>query len=128
MPGASYDRQSGKERTAVTKKVNKVTLLLRVLVSVYVLYLAYGLIKDYAAASNQMLSLAAIIVFIAGGGLILVTSAYKLITKDYDDGSEEDEGQQEPEQTESAGGEEPIGQGQAAGEADGQRVDQDGLR
>lgn len=63
------------------------------LVSAYVLYLAYGLIKDYGAASNQMLSLAAIIIFVIGGGLILATSAYKLITKDYDDGSEEDEDQ-----------------------------------
>lgn len=67
------------------KKDHKVTLSLRVLVSVYILYLAYGLIKDYGTATNQMVSLAAIIVFIAGGGLILVTSGYKLITKDYDD-------------------------------------------
>lgn len=62
------------------------------LVSAYVLYLAYGLIKDYGTASNQMLSLVAIIIFVIGGGLILATSAYKLITKDYDDGSEEEEG------------------------------------
>lgn len=75
---------------ALTKKVNKVTLLLRVLVSVYVLYLAYGLITDYGTATNQMLSLAAIVIFVAGGGLILAHSAYKLITKDYDDGSGDD--------------------------------------
>ncbi len=65
------------------------------LVSAYVLYLAYGLIKDYGTASNQMLSLAAIIIFVIGGGVILATSAYKLITKDYDDGSEEEESRTE---------------------------------
>ena len=36
----------------------------------YVLYLAYGLIKDYGTATNQMLSLAAIAIFVVGGGLI----------------------------------------------------------
>lgn len=71
-------------------KVNKVTLLLRALVSAYILYLAYGLIKEYETASNQTLALVAIIVFVVGGGLIFAISAYKLIKKDYDDGSEED--------------------------------------
>lgn len=100
-------------------KVNKVTLLLRALVSAYILYLAYGLIKDYETASNQTLALVAIIVFVAGGGLIFAISAYKLIKKDYDDGSEEDKqpeaenvvdienrqdaGQQEEQPTEEAG-------------------------
>lgn len=83
------DLRKEREET-LTKKVNKVTLLLRALVSVYVLYLAYGLIKDYGTATNQMLSLAAIAIFVVGGGLILAHSAYKLITKDYDDGSEDD--------------------------------------
>ncbi len=86
-----YQESADKERGGgEMKKVNKVTLLLRALVSVYVLYLAYGLIKDYGTATNQMLSLAAIAIFVVGGGLILAHSAYKLITKDYDDGSEDD--------------------------------------
>lgn len=100
------------------------------LVSVYVLYLAYGLIKDYGTATNQMLSLAAIIVFVIGGGLILAMSAYKLITKDYDDGSEEDDGQQEPEmaaQIESTESTESVEQGQMAEKADEQGADQDSL-
>ena len=43
-----YQESADKERGGgEMKKVNKVTLLLRALVSVYVLYLAYGLIKDY---------------------------------------------------------------------------------
>lgn len=33
---------------------------------------------------------AAIAIFVVGGGLILAHSAYKLITKDYDDGAEDD--------------------------------------
>lgn len=79
-----------KERALLTKKVNKSTLLLRAVVSVYLLYLAYELIRDYSTATNQMVSLAAIILFIVAGGLILAVSAYQLITKKYDDGSEDD--------------------------------------
>jgi hypothetical protein len=83
----------------LTNKVNKVTLLLRVLVSVYVLYLAYGLIKDYGTAENPTLSLVAIVIFVIGGGLILISSGYKLAKGDYDDGSGEQEQTSEDEET-----------------------------
>lgn len=96
------------------------------LVSAYVLYLAYGLIKDYGTASNRMLSLVAIIVFVIGGGLILATSAYKLITKDYDDGSEEE---QAPETENTVYVESGTATGQQEGqpkeEADAQSLDED---
>ncbi|RKI84354.1 hypothetical protein D7V83_05775 [bacterium 0.1xD8-71] len=85
-----------KERALLTKKVNKATLILRMVVSGYLLYLAYELIRDYGTADNQMLVLGAVILFIVAGGLIFAVSAYQLITKKYDDGSEDDE---QPEQT-----------------------------
>lgn len=106
---------SEKERTVLTKKVNKATLLLRALVSVYILYLAYGLMKDYGTAENQMVSLVAIIVFVAGGGLILASSAYKLIKGDYDDGSmDEEEPVREIETSKEEQSAEDAGAGQEA--------------
>lgn len=93
--------KSEKGRISLTKKISKTTLLLRSLVSVYVLYLAYELIRDFEIAQNKMVSLAAIILFVIGGGLILGTSAYKLAKGDYDDGSGEDE-TQEPQDIEES--------------------------
>lgn len=78
-----------KERALLTKKVNKATLVLRMVVSIYLLYLAYELVRDYGTATNQMVSLVAVIVFVAAGGLLLAVSGYQLITKKYDDGSED---------------------------------------
>lgn len=65
----------------------KIGLTLRILVSVYVLYLAYGLIQGFgeAAGSDRIFIAAAIVIFIAAGGAILIVSAKKLIRKEYAD-------------------------------------------
>lgn len=103
---------------------------MRVLVSVYVLYLAYGLIKDYGTATNQMLSLAAIIIFVIGGGFILLSSGYKLAKGDYDDGSEEDDEEQGTEiavRDEGVENVESVEEPQSAEDENGRNVDKDGL-
>lgn len=71
----------------------KVGLSLRILVSAYVLYLAYGLIQGYGdAAGNDRIFIAiAIIVFVASGGAILILSVKKLIRKEYMDAEGETE-------------------------------------
>ena len=65
----------------------KIGLTLRILVSAYVLYLAYGLIEGFGeTAGNDRIFIAiAIIVFIVAGGAILILSAKKLIRKEYVD-------------------------------------------
>lgn len=65
----------------------KVGLTLRILVSAYVLYLAYGLIRGFGetAGNDRILIAAAIVVFVAAGGAILILSAKKLIKKEYVD-------------------------------------------
>ena len=65
----------------------KVGLTLRVLVSAYVLYLAYGLIQGFGETTgNDRIFIAiAIVVFVAAGGAILIISAKKLIKKEYVD-------------------------------------------
>ena len=65
----------------------KVGLTLRILVSVYVLYLAYGLIQGFGetAGNDRIFIAAAIVIFIAAGGAILIVSAKKLIRKEYVD-------------------------------------------
>lgn len=65
----------------------KVSLSLRILVSVYVLYLAYGLICDFGktVGSYRILIGAAIVIFVLAGGAILLHSAVKLFRKDYVD-------------------------------------------
>ena len=76
----------------------KVGLTLRILVSVYVLYLAYGLIQGFGetAGNDRIFIAAAIVIFIAAGGAILIVSAKKLIRKEYADadGQAEDEEEQ----------------------------------
>ena len=76
----------------------KVGLTLRILVSVYVLYLAYGLIQGFGetAGNDRIFIAAAIVIFIAVGGAILIVSAKKLIRKEYADadGQAEDDEEQ----------------------------------
>lgn len=71
----------------------KLSLTLRMLVAAYVLYLAYGLIRDFGknVGTDRYLIGAAIIIFVAAGGALLILSARKLIRKEYID-AEEDEG------------------------------------
>ena len=75
----------------------QVGLTLRVVVALYVLYLAYGLIQGFGETSgNDRIFIAiAIIVFIAAGGAILFFSGRKLIRKEYIDAEEDiDEGKE----------------------------------
>ncbi len=68
----------------------KVGLTLRIVVAVYVLYLAYDLIQGFGETSgNERIGIAiAIIIFLAGGGAILLFSVKKLIRKEYMDADE----------------------------------------
>ncbi|MDE6404175.1 MAG: hypothetical protein K2M20_00820 [Lachnospiraceae bacterium] len=76
----------------------RVGLTLRILVSVYVLYLAYGLIQGFGdtTGNDRIFIAAAIVVFVAAGGAILILSAKKLIKKEYvdADGQTEDDEEQ----------------------------------
>lgn len=69
----------------------KVGLTLRILVAAYVLYLAYGLIQGFGeTAGNERIFIAiAIVIFLIGGGAILILSARKLIRKEYVDADED---------------------------------------
>lgn len=71
----------------------KVGLSLRVLVSAYVLYLAYGLIRGFGdVTGNDRIFIAiAIVVFVAAGGAILILSVKKLIKKEYENADEQTE-------------------------------------
>ncbi len=69
----------------------KVGLTLRILVAVYVLYLAYGLIQGFGetTGNDRILIAIAIGIFLVAGGAILILSAKKLIRKEYVDADEE---------------------------------------
>lgn len=71
----------------------KVGLTLRIIVAVYVLYLAYGLIRDFGknTGNDRIFIAIAIAVFVIAGGAILILSAKKLIRKEYIDANEETE-------------------------------------
>ena len=86
----------------------KVGLTLRILVAVYVLYLACGLIKGLGETSgnDRILIGAAIVVFLAAGGAILFFSGKKLIRKEYRDADENTESTENTQSTESAEDEE----------------------
>lgn len=68
----------------------RVGLTLRVVVALYVLYLAYGLIQGFGETSgnDRILIAIAIIIFIVAGGAILFFSGRKLIRKEYVDAEE----------------------------------------
>ncbi len=81
----------------------QVGLTLRVVVALYVLYLAYGLIQGFGETSgNDRIFIAiAIIIFIAAGGAILFFSGRKLIRKEYinaEEGSGDEEKEDESEE------------------------------
>lgn len=69
----------------------KAGLMLRILVAVYVLYLACDLIRGFGetAENNRIFIAAAIVFFLIGGGAILILSAKKLIRKEYIDANED---------------------------------------
>lgn len=71
----------------------KVGLTLRIVVAVYVLYLAYGLIQDFGknTGNDRIFIAIAIAIFLVAGGAILILSAKKLIRKEYVDANEEAE-------------------------------------
>lgn len=77
----------------------QVGLTLRIVVALYVLYLAYGLIQGFGETSgNDRIFIAiAIVIFIAAGGAILFFSGRKLIRKEYIDAEEDtgDEGKED---------------------------------
>lgn len=70
----------------------KVSLTLRILVAGYVLYLAYGLIRGFGetAGNERILIAVAIVVFLIGGGGILLLSVKRLIRKEYADAGEDE--------------------------------------
>lgn len=82
----AVDDTNGNRRNGDTK----VGLTLRVLVAVYVLYLAYGLIQGFGETSgnDRIFIAAAIVIFVIAGGAILILSAKKLIRKEYVDADE----------------------------------------
>lgn len=96
---SDVQQASGGEDGKGKKKYSdtKVGLTLRILVSAYVLYLAYGLIQGFGetAGNNRIFIAAAIIVFVAAGGAILILSAKKLIRKEYADAEEQTEDDEE---------------------------------
>lgn len=69
------------------KQATKAGLMLRALVAVYVLYLAYDLLRGIYAGQqdHRGLILAAVIVFLGGGGAILVSSLVSLAKGNYAD-------------------------------------------
>ena len=69
----------------------QVGLTLRVVVALYVLYLAFGLIQGFGETSgnDRILIAIAIIIFIVAGGAILFFSGKKLIRKEYMDAGDE---------------------------------------
>lgn len=81
------DEETGNRRKGDTK----VGLTLRILVAVYVLYLAYGLIQGFGETSgNDRIFIAiAIAIFVVAGGAILILSGRKLIRKEYVDADED---------------------------------------
>lgn len=86
----------------------QVGLTLRVVVALYVLYLAYGLIQGFGETSgnDRILIAIAIIIFIAAGGAILFFSGRKLIRKEYIDATQDIEDDAEDESAEAVDEEE----------------------
>ena len=88
--GGDNNRRSGDTQVGLT---------LRVVVALYVLYLAYGLIQGFGETSgnDRILIAIAIIIFIVAGGAILFFSGRKLIRKEYMDAEEDagDEGKED---------------------------------
>lgn len=86
----------------------QVGLTLRVVVALYVLYLAYGLIQGFGETSgNDRIFIAiAIIIFIAAGGTILFFSGRKLIRKEYIGAAQDIEDDAADESAEAEAGEE----------------------
>lgn len=86
---ADVQNTSGAEAEKKDQKYRdtKIGLTLRILVSVYVLYLAGGLIQGFGktAGTERIFIAAAIVIFLAAGGAILILSAKKLIRKEYVD-------------------------------------------
>lgn len=80
------------------KKVSKGTLVIRAMVAVYLLYLAYGLVQDYGTSQNKAVIGFAIIVFALCGGVILLMSLRSLARREYDDGETTQEQHEEEEQ------------------------------
>ena len=80
--GGDNNRKSGDTQVGLT---------LRVVVALYVLYLAYGLIQGFGETSgnDRILIAIAIVIFIAAGGAILFFSGRKLIRKEYVEADEE---------------------------------------
>lgn len=88
------DKENGNTGSSHKKSGDtRVGLTLRILVSAYVLYLAYGLIRGFgeAAGNDRIFIAVAIVVFVAAGGAILIFSAKKLIRKEYVDADGEKE-------------------------------------
>ena len=85
--GGNNNRKSGDTQVGLT---------LRVVVALYVLYLAYGLIQGFGETSgNDRIFIAiSIIIFVVAGGAILFFSGRKLIRKEYID-AEENTGEEE---------------------------------
>lgn len=79
------------------KKVSKGTLVIRAMVAVYLLYLAYGLVQDYGVSRNKVVIGLAIIVFALCGGMILLMSLRSLARREYDDGETTQEQHEEEE-------------------------------
>ncbi|MBQ2116502.1 MAG: hypothetical protein IIW54_05590 [Lachnospiraceae bacterium] len=70
------------------RKNTKSTLMIRVLLAVYLLYLAYGLIKDYSTSNYQILVTIGIAVFGICGITIFMSSVIRLVRGRYDDVNE----------------------------------------
>ena len=91
--GLSGGRDGGLESDNNNRRKGdtKVGLTLRILVAAYVLYLAYDLIRGFGetAENNRIFIAAAIVLFLIGGGAILILSAKKLIRKEYIDANED---------------------------------------
>ena len=66
------------------KITNKSALMIRAMLAVYLLYLAYGLIKDYSTSNHQTLVVIGIVVFAICGGVILLSAVIRLVKGDYD--------------------------------------------
>lgn len=85
-------QNAGEDRSENSRKNGdtRVGLTLRILVSAYVLYLAYGLMQGFGeAVGNDRIFIAiAIAVFVVVGGAILILSVKKLIRKEYVDADE----------------------------------------
>lgn len=87
IPNETDADDSGGDTNNRRKGDTKVGLTLRIVVALYVLYLAYDLIRGFGetAAGDRIFIAAAIGIFLIAGGAILAISAKKLIRKEYID-------------------------------------------